>query len=426
MVKTGGNNMKNIFRLLFASLLILNLFILFSAANAEEPYNYVTQWGGKGTNIGQFDLPSGIVADSAGNVFVADSGNNRIQVFDNNGKFLSAWGKHGSGNGEFNAPAKITIDNSGNIFVADRDNNRIQKLDSSGQFLSTWTYTDPESGMGLWPGGVSVDQSGNVFVTSMLTYQTLKFSNGGNWLKTWGKYGSENGQFLGISGLKCDPSGNVFVSDPGNGRIQIFDNNGAFLSKWGSSGTGNGCFAGVWDVAFGTSGNVFVADTNNSRIQKFSPAVAVTPATPTTSTTLPSLNYILTLEVKNGASSSVSFSPPNPLPASVTDPYRFMPVRVLDKNGLMIINTALDGNGVITLSGINVGNTVQISYYKLHASLYLPNATWDTMPKYEFKIPPANILKPSVPVWGALVTMGPPPGFSKIKTTPLKTLTTIK
>ena len=80
--------MKKLFGIFFACLLIVNVFALYSAANAQETYNYVTQWGGKGSSNGQFDVPSGVAVDSSGNVFVADSNNSRIQKFDNNGNFL--------------------------------------------------------------------------------------------------------------------------------------------------------------------------------------------------------------------------------------------------------------------------------------------------------------------------------------------------
>ena len=61
----------------------------------------------------------GVAVDGSGNVFVADQLNNRIQVFDNTGTFLTTWGSLGSGDGQFNDPAGVAVDGSGNVFVAD-------------------------------------------------------------------------------------------------------------------------------------------------------------------------------------------------------------------------------------------------------------------------------------------------------------------
>src|SRR5438552_8179000 len=65
---------------------------------------FVTKWGSAGSGNGQFNAPWGVAVDAAGNVYVADTGNNRIQKFTGTGGFLTAWGSAGSGNGQFNVP----------------------------------------------------------------------------------------------------------------------------------------------------------------------------------------------------------------------------------------------------------------------------------------------------------------------------------
>ena len=69
------------------------------------------------------------VIDGAGNVYVSECSNDRIQVFDSQGIFLRKWGSEGSGDGEFIRPQELAIDGDGNVYVSDRDNNRIQVLD---------------------------------------------------------------------------------------------------------------------------------------------------------------------------------------------------------------------------------------------------------------------------------------------------------
>ena len=77
---------------------------------------------------GKFKKPGGVAVDAAGNVYVADTGNHRIQKFTSNGVLLAKWGKEGSGNCEFRSPEGVAVDASGNVYVADTGNHRIQKF----------------------------------------------------------------------------------------------------------------------------------------------------------------------------------------------------------------------------------------------------------------------------------------------------------
>jgi tripartite motif-containing protein 71 len=99
---------------------------------------------------GQFNEPHGVAVDSSGNVYVSDSGNNRIQKFSSDGTFITKWGSRGSSNGQFigvsgsadepgptnatngqfNEPHGVAVDSSGNVYVAEGYNNRLQKFSS--------------------------------------------------------------------------------------------------------------------------------------------------------------------------------------------------------------------------------------------------------------------------------------------------------
>jgi len=181
--------------------------------------------GSPGGGDGQFSNPQGVAIDGAGNVYVADTSNSRIQKFDGNGNYLSQWGGFGSGNSQFNYPTGVAVDGNGNVYVADSSNHRSQKCDGSGNYRSQW-----------------------------------------------GSGGSGNGQFQYPYGVAADGSGNVYVADSDNSRIQKFDGNGNYLSKWGSFGSGSGQFQYPTGVAVDGSGNVYVADFYDNRIQKFGPA----------------------------------------------------------------------------------------------------------------------------------------------------------
>jgi len=92
----------------------------------------------KGTGDRQFDSPGSVTADIEDNIYVADTGNNRIQKFDSSGKFIAKFGIKGANIGEFISPSDMSSDYDGNLYVADTGNNRIQKFDSSVTFISKW------------------------------------------------------------------------------------------------------------------------------------------------------------------------------------------------------------------------------------------------------------------------------------------------
>jgi DNA-binding beta-propeller fold protein YncE len=89
-----------------------------------------------------FNYPSDVVTAPNGDIYVADGHggktNDRIVKLDKDGHFITAWGKHGSAPGEFDTPHSIALDSSGRVFVADRINNRVQIFDSNGKFIAEW------------------------------------------------------------------------------------------------------------------------------------------------------------------------------------------------------------------------------------------------------------------------------------------------
>jgi tripartite motif-containing protein 71 len=85
------------------------------------------QAGARGQGDGQFNQTRGIAIDSSGSVYVVDSGNNRIQKFDSNGKFITKWGSYGVGDGKYRFADSIAVDTLGkNVYVSDSDNRNIK------------------------------------------------------------------------------------------------------------------------------------------------------------------------------------------------------------------------------------------------------------------------------------------------------------
>jgi DNA-binding beta-propeller fold protein YncE len=184
--------------------------------------------GGAGPDDGQFDSPAAIAVDASGNVFVADTGNGRIEKFSPTGAFLAGIGTKGSDHGQFSEPSGIAVDRAGNIYVAEiGSKHRIQKLGPDGTFIAEWAP-------GLYgPRRIAIGPDDSIYVDDSGRNRIVKFSPDGQLLASWGSEGSSEGQFKGVSSVAVDPANNkVYVADPLNSRIQVFDSNGKFLTKW--------------------------------------------------------------------------------------------------------------------------------------------------------------------------------------------------
>jgi len=242
-----------------------------TSATAES-YVFDLTWGREGSGDGQFHYPNGVAVDTAGNVYVADTGNYRIQKFSPTGTIITKWGSFRSGVGQFNVPHGIAVDSIGNVYITDANNHRIQKFNSTGSFITKWGE-GPGSGDGQFnvPYGVAVDTAGNVYVADSFNHRIQKFNSTGSFITKWGEGpGSSDGQFNVPYGVAVDTAGNVYVADAGNRRIQKFNSAGSFITKWGEGpGSDDGQFSDPYGVATDNAGNVYIADTGNYRIQKF-------------------------------------------------------------------------------------------------------------------------------------------------------------
>lgn len=228
------------------------------------------KWGTLGSGDGQFEEPSAIAIGPNGNVYVADRGNHRVQVFTPFGAFVTAWGDSGVGDGQFNSPRDITVDFDGNVYVADYFHDRIQVFDESGSFLFKWGTTGTGNGQFKAPRGVHADDSCHVYVSEdgFPNKRVQKFSCDSTYVLEWGSLGSGDGQFASPRDITTDENFRVYVTDTVNDRVQVFDTAGNFIDSFGSSGSGDGQFALPIGVAC-EAGQLYVSDSNNNRIQVF-------------------------------------------------------------------------------------------------------------------------------------------------------------
>ncbi len=271
MAKSGANSLvgrvapRSVQRGIFPLALVL---VAHGAWAGDNPVEFLLQWGSSGVGAGQFSGPHGIEVDAEGNVYVADTGNHRVQKFTGGGAFLSQWGSLGSGAGQFNHPHGIAIGPQGNVYVAETGNNRVQKFTSEGLFLTMWGSFGDGDGQFRHTHGLAVDGDGNVFVADRNQNRIQKFTSDGVFITAWGRSGAGDGEFTSANGVAVDSQANVFVSD-GSPRIQKFTNDGLFIASWGSAGAGAGQFDLPRGLSTDEAGNVYVADRDNHRMQKF-------------------------------------------------------------------------------------------------------------------------------------------------------------
>jgi hypothetical protein len=140
---------------------------------------FVTQWGGHGSELGQFLRPQKMEFDRAGLLWVTDACNHRIQVFDvsqTEPKLVKTWGQHGHGDGELAYPYDLHLDEAaGCIYLCEFGNHRVQKFTLEGKWLGAWGRNGRKPGELDQPWGITRDSLGRLYVIDTYNHRVQRF-----------------------------------------------------------------------------------------------------------------------------------------------------------------------------------------------------------------------------------------------------------
>jgi tripartite motif-containing protein 71 len=269
---------------------------------------YVSEWSGGGRYALSYIRAA--ATDAAGRVYVADTGHERVVVFDGEGRGVAAWGVPGIAPGQFVAPLDVATDAAGDVLVVETYGSRspVYLFDSALAYRTRW-----ERGGGAilgshWfgPTAAAVAADGTVWITDPANDLVRHLGPGGAFLGALGDPGGEPGasagaspgagaaaqavSLLGPNGVAVGPSGEVYVADTGHGRVARFAADGRPLGTLGGTGAGDpsgsagGSGAGAAGatgtaalvrpvaVAAAPSGDLYAADAGDDRIVELSPA----------------------------------------------------------------------------------------------------------------------------------------------------------
>ncbi len=255
---------------------------------------------GRPASFAQFFFPNNIAADGAGNLFIADTDMHRIRKITPDGILTNVAGNGSSGfsgdggpasQAQLRYPAAITVDAAGNLFIADTRNDRVRKVTPNG-IISTVAGSGSggdggpafQAQLGA-PGGLAVDGAGNLFICETEGNRIRKVSAGGIIETVAGNgtvgFSGDGGpgpsaQLAFPTGIALDRAGNLFIADSLNNRVRLLELDGIIKTV---AGNGTGAFAGDGHsataaeisypqaVAVDAAGNLFIADTGNVRVR---------------------------------------------------------------------------------------------------------------------------------------------------------------
>lgn len=190
-------------------------------------------------------------------IYIADTNNQRIQVFDYDGNPISMFGENGEGEGQFRFPYGIASDAQGQLYIADLYNGNISIFSADGQFIKYFG----QKGEFVRPAGLSIDGD-KLYVSDVAKNEIIVFALDGTKLLSFGKKGTGDGELNSPNAL-VHVGNKIYVSDTGNDRIEVFDEQGNFLLKASSQ------LANPRGISVDPQGNIYVVSNLTNKVVVF-------------------------------------------------------------------------------------------------------------------------------------------------------------
>jgi hypothetical protein len=236
----------------------------YSAVTGKE----ILRLGRSGSAPGELRDPRAVTVDGMGHVFVADTGNNRVEEYTTRGTFIRTIGRIGTAGGEFESPEGIAL-HDGVLYVSDDADNRIETFSTStGAYVSAITGDELSSPAGLWIDGAGDLWAAQQGQTDTAQDGVVELSPSGTVLLTLESDNTTTyGGFNDPTDVAVDRAGHIFVAEPDLDYVQEFDPDGVFLNEFGTSGVGTLSFPTA--VVVTHAGRILVADSGDNRLVTF-------------------------------------------------------------------------------------------------------------------------------------------------------------
>lgn len=189
------------------------------------------------SNVGQgrgFLGPNACAFSSDGNMFVLNSGLNRVTVQTFEEKYLTefaTWYGDKPGDKKLNTPSDLEFDSNDHLYITDEVNNAVFIYDVEGSFIGQWGKYGNNEGEFSGPSGIAIDSKDNLYVVDQYNHRIQKFTKDGKYVTSYGKTGSGKKELVRPSDVAVDAKGMIYISDWGNERVVVINQNGEYISS---------------------------------------------------------------------------------------------------------------------------------------------------------------------------------------------------